>query len=145
MNIMHYKKLEEKAKLLRQKTFLEFIEKGEAHLGGSFSMIEALISLYDVIMKENDKFILSKAHASFPLCLLLKDRGLNPNLTTHLELDSNNGIFCTTGSLGHGFPIATGMALARKIRDLPGKIIVMISVNYLQMRMVKLNINMLMR
>ena len=33
-----------KAKLLRQKTFDAFIEKGEAHLGGSFSMIEALIS-----------------------------------------------------------------------------------------------------
>ena len=43
---MNFKSLEEKAKNLRQKTFLAFIEKGEAHLGGSFSMIEILIYLY---------------------------------------------------------------------------------------------------
>ena len=40
---MNIKKLEKKALNLRQKTFLEFIRKGEAHLGGSFSMIEILI------------------------------------------------------------------------------------------------------
>ena len=94
-----------------QKTF---IEKGEAHLGGSFSMIEALLTLYEVIMKKKDKFILSKAHASFPLCILLQEKGLNPKLTTHLELDAKNGIHCTTGSLGHGLPIATGIAFAKK-------------------------------
>ena len=47
---MNYTKLEKKAKKLRQDTFLAFIQKGEAHLGGSFSMIEILISLFDVIM-----------------------------------------------------------------------------------------------
>ena len=54
---MDYKKLTNKAKKLRQDTFLAFIEKGEAHLGGSFSMIEILLTLYEVIMKKNDKFI----------------------------------------------------------------------------------------
>jgi transketolase N-terminal domain/subunit len=103
-----------KALKLRQKTFEAFIEHGEAHLGGSFSMIEMLIALYEVILKDNDKFILSNAHASFPLCLLLKEKGLNPELSTHLEIDPYNGIHCTTGSLGHGLPIATGMALAEK-------------------------------
>jgi transketolase len=124
---MNYIKLEKKAKKLRQDTFLAFIQKGEAHLGGSFSMIEILISLFDVIMKKEDKFILSKSHSSFPLCLLLKDKGLNPKLTTHLEIDVDNGIYCTTGSLGHGLPIATGMAFARKIKKNKGKIYVMIS------------------
>ena len=90
-------------------------------------MIEILISLFDVIMKKEDKFILSKSHSSFPLCLLLKDKGLNPKLTTHLEIDVDNGIYCTTGSLGHGLPIATGMAFARKIKKNKGKIYVMIS------------------
>ena len=33
-----------------------------------------------------------------------------------------NGINCTTGSLGHGLPIATGMAFARKKQKIPGKI-----------------------
>jgi transketolase len=124
---MNYIKLEKKAKKLRQDTFLAFIQKGEAHLGGSFSMIEILISLFDVIMKKEDKFILSKSHSSFPLCLLLKDKGLNPKLTTHLEIDVDNGIYCTTGSLGHGLPIATGMAFARKIKKNKGKIYVIIS------------------
>ena len=59
---------------LRQDTFSAFIKKGEAHLGGSFSMIEIIVCLYELIMKKNDKFILSKSHASFPLCILLKKR-----------------------------------------------------------------------
>ena len=95
---MDYKKLINKARKLRQDTFLAFIKKGEAHLGGSFSMIEILLTLYEVIMKKDDKFILSKAHASFPLCLLLEEKGLKPQLTTHLEIDKKNGIHCTTGS-----------------------------------------------
>ena len=124
---MDYKKLIKKAKNLRKETFLMFIKKDEAHLGGSFSMIETLLTLYEVIMKKNDKFILSKAHASFPLCILLRDKGLNPKLATHLEVDEKNGINCTTGSLGHGLPIATGMAFARKKQKISGKIYVMIS------------------
>ena len=122
-----YNELIAKAKKLRQDTFSAFIEQGEAHLGGSFSMVEMLIALYEEVLKEEDKFILSKAHASFPLCLFLRRKGFNPSLTTHLELDPENGIHCTTGSLGHGLPIGTGMALARKLQNRPGKIYVMIS------------------
>jgi len=59
--------------------------------------------------------------------LLLKEKGLKPQLGTHLEIDPKNGIHCTTGSLGHGLPIATGMAFARKQQKNPGKIYVMIS------------------
>jgi transketolase len=44
-----------------------------------------------------------------------------------LEIDQRNGIFCTTGSLGHGFPISVGMALARKKLKKKGKIFVMVS------------------
>jgi len=124
---MNLQKLKDKAKILRQKTFNAFIEKGEAHLGGSFSMIESLLTIYETILKKNDKFILSKAHASFPLCILLKDKGLNPEIKTHLEIDVKNGIHCTTGSLGHGLPIATGMAFARKKQKIKGKIFVMVS------------------
>ena len=122
-----YRDLILKAKKLRQDTFNAFIEHGEEHLGGSFSMIEILIALYETILKNGDKFILSKSHASFPLCLLLKQKGFDPKLTTHLELDPRNGIHCTTGSLGHGLPIGTGMALARKLQSKPGKIYIMIS------------------
>ena len=122
-----YDNLISKAQDLRQQTFHAFVEHGEAHLGGSFSIIEMLLSLYERVLQEEDKFILSKAHASFPLCLLLRDKGFHPKLRTHLELDSANGIHCTTGSLGHGLPIGTGMAMARKRLGRPGRIYVMIS------------------
>jgi transketolase len=124
---MSYSHLVNRAKKLRQDTFKAFVEHGEAHLGGSFSMIEILIALFEEIMVNEDKFILSKAHASFPLCLVLKEKGLNPRMTTHLEIDPDNGIHCTTGSLGHGLPIATGMALARSIKRQKGNIYVMMS------------------
>ena len=119
--------LKNKALDLRRKTLKMFVKKGEAHLGGSFSMIEIVLSLFSQILKKNDKFILSKSHASFPLCIILKEKGLNPKITTHLELDEKNGINCTTGSLGHGLPIATGMAFANKINKKKGKIYVLIS------------------
>ena len=122
-----YDNLISKAQELRQQTFHAFVEHGEAHLGGSFSMIEMLLALYESVLKEEDKFILSKAHASFPLCLLLKAKGFQPEIRTHLELDPVNGIHCTTGSLGHGLPIATGMAMARKRLRRPGRIYVLIS------------------
>jgi len=124
---MNNETLKKQASELRQATFKAFVEHGEAHLGGSFSMIETVVALYEKILNPQDKFILSKAHASFPLCLLLRKRGLLPALTTHLELDSKNGIHATTGSLGHGLPIATGMALGRKLQGIDGRIIVMIS------------------
>lgn len=122
-----FENLKKKALRLRQETFLEFISKGEAHLGGSFSMIETLIYLFEKVLKRNDKFILSKSHASFPLCILLRKKGYKPKMTTHLEIDPKNGIYCTTGSLGHGFPISSGMALAKKIQGKKDKIYVMIS------------------
>ena len=117
-----YDHLIAKAADLRRKTFNAFVEKG-----GSFSIIETLITLYDVVMSSKDKFILSKAHASFPLCILLRDKGLEPKLSTHLEIDEANGIYCTTGSLGHGLPIATGMAFARRLSGRAGRIFVMLS------------------
>jgi len=113
---MLIKKLNEKAKKLRLKTFNEFIKRGEAHLGGSFSCIEILIYLYECVLKKEDKFIMSKSHSSFPLCILLRNKGLKPKITTHLEIDEKNGIHCTTGSLGHGLPISTGMAFSKKIQ-----------------------------
>ena len=62
------------------KTFQAFIEKGEAHLGGSFSIIEAIIFLYNFFLNKKDKFILSKSHASFPLVLMLRKKDIRLNL-----------------------------------------------------------------
>ena len=124
---MNLLKLKNKAKQLRIDTFNAFIKKGEAHLGGSFSIIEILLTLYEIILKKKDKFILSKSHSSFPLCLILNQKGYKTKLTTHLELDKKSGIHCTTGSLGHGLPISTGMAFAKKKLKKKGNIFVLIS------------------
>jgi len=114
-----------KARELRKKVLDLALETGEAHIGGSFSEIEILISLYDFILKDEDKFILSKGHACYPYYLLLREKGFNPQISGHPDIDINNGIFCTTGSLGHGLPIGVGMALARKIKNKSGKIYVL--------------------
>ncbi len=119
--------LSEKARELRKGVLRLAVETGEAHLGGSFSEIEILTSLYESVLTENDKFILSKGHAYAPLYLLLKERGFNPKLSGHPDIDIKNGICCTTGSLGHGLPTAAGMAFARKLKGSTGKIYVLMS------------------
>jgi transketolase N-terminal domain/subunit len=83
MRSKELQKLKIKALNLRQKTFQAFIDKKEAHLGGSFSMIEIIVCLFEKILRSKDKFILSKAHASFPLCIILREKGYKPRLTTH--------------------------------------------------------------
>jgi len=119
--------LEKKAKKLRRETLRLSLEKNEAHLGGSFSEIEILISLFDRVLQQEDRFILSKGHCSFPYFLLLKERGYSPKIITHPDRDEKNGIYCTTGSLGHGLPQGVGMALARKLQRRRGRIYVLMS------------------
>jgi len=126
MNNFDITNLEVKAKELRKKVLALGLEKGEFHIGGCFSEIEILITLYDVIMQEEDKFILSKGHCCHPMYLLLKEKGYNPQIISHPDIDEINRIFCTTGSLGHGLPIGAGMAWARKIQGKPGNIYVLI-------------------
>ena len=121
------KTLKNKALNLRKRTLDKFYSMGEAHLGGSFSMIEINIYVFFVLLTKNDKFILSKSHASIPYLLILHDLKYKPKFKTHLEIDKKNKIFCTTGSLGHGLPISVGYALANKIKNKNDKIFVLIS------------------
>lgn len=107
--------LELKAKELRKKVLDLAIKTDDAHLGGSFSEIEILLALYNGVLKSEDKFILSKGHCPYPLYLILNEKGLTPNIKTHPDIDEKNGIYCTTGSLGHGLPMGVGMALAKKL------------------------------
>ena len=121
------KELIEKAFTLRSRTLDKFFFMGEAHLGGSFSMIEIIIFIFYRLIKKNDKFILSKSHASIPYLILLRDLGFKPKFKTHLELDKKNNIHCTTGSLGHGLPISVGFAIANKLKNKKGNIFTLIS------------------
>ncbi|MDC1418081.1 thiamine pyrophosphate-dependent enzyme [Candidatus Thioglobus sp.] len=124
---MSNKYLIDKSLKLRQDTFKAFIDHGEAHLGGSFSMIEMLLAVHEEVIEPEDKFILSKAHASYPYCIYLREKGFNIPIKTHFELDPENNIHCTTGSLGHGLPISVGMAMARKMQNKQGNIYVLMS------------------
>ena len=124
-SLIKMKFLEERAKWLRKETLDLSIRTGVGHLGGGYSVIEILVSLYDEVLKPKDTFILSKGHACYPYYTLLKDKGYNPKISGHPDIDVVNGIPCTTGSLGHGLPIGIGMALAGKIKKEEGDIYIL--------------------
>jgi transketolase len=76
---------------------------------------------------DRDRFILSKGHAGIAWAPVLCDKGYNDpeqlktfNLTNskmgiHLDANKVKGVDASTGSLGHGLPIALGTALAAKV------------------------------
>ncbi len=122
-----YSDLEKKAKEIRRGVLDITYSEREGHIGGSYSIIETLVALYYNVMEKEDRFILSKGHAWLPQYCILKDKGFNPPLYGHPELDIENGVYCTTGSLGHGFPSGLGRALAKKVKKEKGDIYVLIS------------------
>lgn len=120
-----------------RKTMLEMcIKAGTGHVTSSLSCIDILVALYyGKIMKFDpknpegngrDRFILSKGQASPALYVILADLGFFPKkelhrfaqkdgkFGVHLQQDVA-GVEITSGSLGHGFGIAAGMALAAKM------------------------------
>lgn len=117
--------LKARSKQLRRQTLELGTKNGGYHFGGSFSATEILLALYDVVLREDDRFIFSKGHACWPWYVLLRELGYNPELAGHPSLDHANGILCTTGSEGHGLPIGIGIAMARKRLGKPGRIFVL--------------------
>lgn len=118
--------LNARSKQIRRDTIALSKANGGYHYGGSFSWVEILIALYDFVLSENDKFILSKGHSCWPLYVVLKEKGLHPKLEGHPSRDEHNGIHCTTGSLGHGLPSAIGIAMAKKIKKTDGNVYVLV-------------------
>ena len=91
----------------------------EGHIG---SCLTALPIIYDIYKnkKPEDIFVLSSGHAGLALYIILERFGLAKSAEdlynkhgVHPSIDVDNGISCASGSLGHGLPIAVGMALAR--------------------------------
>lgn len=117
--------LQERSKAIRKETLNLGTKNGGYHFGGSFSAVEVLLALFDVHMKESDKFILSKGHACWPLYVILRERGFNPMLSGHPSYDPDNGITATTGSEGHGLPIGIGISMARKFKKQEGSVYVL--------------------
>lgn len=115
-----------RSKQIRRDTLKLSKANGGYHYGGSFSIVEILVCLYDYILSNEDKFILSKGHACWPYYVLLREKGYTPKLEGHPTLDEENGVHFTTGSEGHGFPAGVGMAMARKFQAKKGKIYVLL-------------------
>ena len=111
-------------KEIRREILEMAMETGINHIASSLSVAEILCVLFS-IAGENDKIILSKGHGCLGYYILLREKGHNPPLKAHPDIDIENGIECTTGSLGHGLPIAVGMALAKKIKKEEGNIYVL--------------------
>jgi transketolase len=104
------------------------------HIGSMLSMPELLVVLYEKIlnvdpknpdMPERDRFILSKGHGGAALFAVLAEMGFFPlewlkryyvddgilhgHISHHIP-----GVELSTGSLGHGLPVACGMAMAAR-------------------------------
>lgn len=118
--------LSERGKQIRRDTLILARENGGYHFGGCFSCTEIISSPYDLVMEKNDVFLLSKGHACWPLYVILKEQGLSPRLQSHPHRDIHNGVTWTSGSLGHGFPAAIGIALAKRLLKEEGRVFVLL-------------------
>lgn len=123
------------AKEIRKKSLKMFFEAKTAHIGSSLSEVDILTVLYFKILKidpqnpwsdSRDRFVLSKGHGAAALYATLAQRGFFPEeildtyckdggkLPGHSTRGCAPGVEVSTGSLGHGLPMAAGMALAAK-------------------------------
>ncbi len=108
---------------------------GSGHIGWALSLVEILYSLYNRIMNvdpsnpkapDRDRLVLSKGHAAPVLYVALAYKGfIEPSLLGTMNADGTTlpshadartvpGIDATTGSLGQGLSVASGMAKAAK-------------------------------
>ena len=115
---------------------LDMVYKANSgHIGGSFSAVDAMTTLYFHTMNidpanpsdpDRDRFVLSKGHCTpalypvlalrgfFPVEELAMFRSIDGHMSGHAEMHHVKGVDMSTGSLGQGISAAVGMALAGK-------------------------------
>ena len=117
-----------------------------SHLGGCLSIVEILTALFNNILKTStnkkkffeDTFILSKGHACLALYCMLYEKKILSKKTLFGYGENNNllmshashyvpGVKFSTGSLGHGLPVAIGSALVAKKEKIKKNIYVLLS------------------
>jgi transketolase len=106
--------------------------KQSGHLGSSLSMADILAVLYGSVLKvepldpereDRDRFVLSKGHGAAGVYAVLAEQGFFPTewlkeyYTDNGKLSGHishhiPGVEFSTGSLGHGLPVAAGFAVA---------------------------------
>jgi transketolase len=93
-----------------------------SHIGSCLTAVR-LIDMVFQAKKKEDIFVLSNGHAGLALYVILEKWGLGDaeelfkKHGVHPNTDLEHGIYCSSGSLGHGIGIAVGMAIADKKRD----------------------------
>ena len=108
---------------------------GSGHPGGSLSIIDLVMTLYETTLRHNpkkpsweerDRFILSSGHQCPALYTVLADQGYfakkhlstlrtkGSKLQGHPEYKRLPGIENTSGPLGQGYTVAVGKAIAAK-------------------------------
>lgn len=133
---------------IRKEIFLTGYSASMAHLASAYSIVELIYVLYEKnILKydatnpkkeDRDIFILSKGHGSLALYVTLERCGFfdkaflrsfakkGSHLGGEPTIPDVAGIEATTGSLGHGLSIATGIAMAKKIDKKDEKVYVLL-------------------
>lgn len=126
--------------LWMRRTAFSMVHKAQlGHPGGDFSATDILATLYFGVMRydaarpdwaERDRFIMSKGHATGAIYTALCGAGFFPEswldsymadgskLNGHPNRNYLPGVETNTGPLGHGFPVATGIAIAGKLAGL---------------------------
>lgn len=120
---------------------------GEGHVPSAFSVLDITWVLYSQVLRhepanpgweERDRFVLSKGHASLALYAVLARQGYFPEaelerfgsfgamLGGHPCRLKVPGVECSAGSLGHGLPMAVGLALGLRLRGMPGRVFALI-------------------
>ena len=143
-----YQEMEDLARRIRAHT-LRMVHKAKAsHVGTCLSMTDLLAVLYGAVMRidprqpeweDRDRFILSKGHGAAAIYATLAERGFFPvewldtyccdgtRLAGHITCHDVPGVEVSTGSLGHGLPVACGMALAGKADQRPYRVYALLS------------------
>lgn len=120
---------------------------GSSHIGAAFSMADIIAALYGSVLQvkssdpdasERDRFILSKGHAGAAVYAALAETGFFPvdwlnthykngsKLSGHVSHKGIPGVEFSTGSLGHGLPVAVGMAKAAKLASKSHQVFVLL-------------------
>lgn len=134
------KELKEKAKQIRKDIIDTTVWAGGAHIGGGLSMVEIMTILYFKYLNidpsnpswdDRDRVVLSKGHGGVGYAPVLAGKGyfdkeelkefnhFNSKFGMHLDSLKVKGVDVSTGSLGHGLPIAVGLALGARLRKKP--------------------------
>jgi len=125
---------------LRLKIVKMITNANEGHIPSSLSIVDIINFLYQKKLKQSfnkkdkDYFILSKGHGCAALYVVLNKFKLLTNeelkkygkagsiLGGHPDSTKIRNVEASTGSLGHGFPTATGIALGLKIKKKKQKV-----------------------